>query len=144
MCILVVTIITPPENTTACRGSDVNISCGYQSNDVLPVTWIINGIPYNSSEIENSLLYQLNNIENSTALSLTVFAINYSTSFQCIVDSQTYSTDGMVTVVSKFFTVCFVHACMHVWLFMYVCIRMYTYYKVYVSNVFIILLFCQR
>ena len=98
---LAVVIITrPPENTTACRGSRVIISCGYQSASVLPVTWIINGTSFSQQEIVNSPLYQLNNPGTLNALSLTIFSINHTTTFQCIVHSASnaISTLGTVTV----------------------------------------------
>ena len=98
----VVIITRPPENTTVCGGSDVNISCGYQWATALPVTWIINGTSFTQQEIMNSLLYQLNNPNTPTTLSLTVFSINGSTTFQCTVLStlNITSTLGTVTVTS--------------------------------------------
>ena len=97
----VVTIATPPENITVCRGSDVNISCGYLWITVLPVTWIINGT---QQEIVNNPLYQLNNPISSPTSSLTVFSINATTTFQCVIQSTltttTTSTHGTVTVTN--------------------------------------------
>ena len=99
---LIVTIATPPENTTVLRGSDVTISCGYITATVLPVTWIINGASFTQEEIVNSPLYQLNNPLSPPIFSLTVFSINDTTTFQCIVLSapNTTSTRGTVIVAN--------------------------------------------
>ena len=98
----VVVITTPPENTTVCRGSNVTISCGYESPTALPVTWIINGTSFTQEEIVNSSLYQLNNPSSFPTFSLTVFSINDTTTFQCVVltDPNTTSTRGTVTVTN--------------------------------------------
>ena len=91
-----VTIITPPENTTVCRGSNVNISCGYRSSSALPTMWVINGTLINQSAVQSSPMYQLNNPSSPMTISLTIFSINGSTTIQCIVQSNpvTYSTKG--------------------------------------------------
>ena len=97
------TITAPPENTTVCRSSDVTISCGYVTATALPVTWIINGTSFDQQEIVNSPLYQLNNANNPMGVvSLIVFSINGTTTFQCIVisTSDTTSTLGTVTVTN--------------------------------------------
>ena len=98
---LVAVITTPPENTTVCIGSDVNISCGYQWAIVSHITWVIDGTLFDQSAIENSPLYQLNNPTNSSTLSLTVFSINDTTTIQCIIPSIpiTASTLGTITVI---------------------------------------------
>ena len=103
----VVTIIGPPESTTVCRSSDVTISCEYLSDTTVPVTWIINRTSFDQSTIVNSPLYQLNNPTNPTLYSLTVFSINHTTTFQCVVHATNNnmipvnitSTTGTVTVV---------------------------------------------
>ena len=97
-----VTIETPPENTTVCRGSNVNISCGYLSISALPVTWIINGTSFDQEAIVNNPLYQLNNPTSPMTTSLTVFSINATTTFQCIVLSTptTTSTHGTASVTN--------------------------------------------
>ena len=95
---LLVMITRPPENITACRGSNVNISCGYQWATVLPVTWIINGTSFTQQEIVDSPLYQLNNPRSPRTLSLTAFSINYTTTFQCIVQSTSNTTSKLGTV----------------------------------------------
>ena len=99
---LVVTITRPPENTTVSRGSNVTISCGYQWATALPVTWIINGTSFTQQEIVDSPLYQLNNPRSPVIVSLTVFSINHTTTFHCIVHSTptTTSTLGTVTVTT--------------------------------------------
>ena len=103
MQIPLVTITRPPENTTACRGSNVNISCGYVSATALPVTWIINGTLFTPQEAVDSPLYQLNNPASPMTVSLTVFSINDTTTFQCVVHStpNTTSTLGRVTVTTS-------------------------------------------
>ena len=99
-----VIITTPPENTTVCRGSDVTISCGHVTAIALLVTWIINGTSFNLQELANSPLYQQNRQAIPTENSLTVFSINGTTTFQCIVLStpNTISTLGTVTVTGKY------------------------------------------
>ena len=79
----------------------MTISCGYTSATALPVTWIINGTSFTLEEIVNSPLYQLNNPISPMRVSLTVFSINDTTTFQCIVLSTqtTKSTSGTVTVI---------------------------------------------
>ena len=100
-------IYRPPENTTACRGDNATISCGYVSGTVLPITWIINGTSVENSTIVNSSLYQLNIINPSYPIlySLIVFSINGTSTFQCIVHSTpntTTSTLGTVTVIGTY------------------------------------------
>ena len=97
------TIVKPPENITVYRGSEVNISCGYQWATALPVTWIINGTLFDQSAIVDSPLYQLNNVGSPMSVSLTVFSINDTTTFQCIVHSTpntTTSSQGTITVTT--------------------------------------------
>ena len=99
-----VPIHRPPENTTACRGSNVTVSCGYISATAVPVTWIINGTSFDQEMLENSQLYQLDNPIHPLHYSLTVFSINHTTTFQCIVHttSGTTSTPGTVTVIGMY------------------------------------------
>ena len=101
-----IAITRPPENKTVCRGSNVTISCGYQWSSVLPVTWIINGTLFTQID---SPSYRVNNPTSTMALSLTVFSINSTTTFQCIVHSITNvtSTFGKVTVTTGMY----VHIC---------------------------------
>ena len=98
VCINFVAITRPPENTTVCRGNDVNISCGYQWSTVLPVTWIINGSSFTEDVIMKSSLYRLNNHTSPSTFSLTIFSINDTTTFQCIVHSTTNVTSTLRTV----------------------------------------------
>ena len=102
LCVFLVTITRPPENTTVCEGSKVTISCGYWSVSVLPVTWIINETSFTQHKIVNNPLYRLNNPTSPMDVSLTVFSINATTTFQCIVQStpNTTSTRGAVTVTN--------------------------------------------
>ena len=99
-----VIISKPPENITVCRGSDVNISCGYQWSSRLHVTWIINGTSFDQSAIENSPLYQLNNPATPKGISLTIFSINGNSFIQCIVHStpNTTSTLGIISVTGMY------------------------------------------
>jgi len=95
-----VIIISQPEDTTVCRGSDVTINCGYQSDTVLPIRWVENVTRIIST---NSVAYQLNNASVPMATSLTVFSINYTTSFFCKVrphnaNQEVASRVGTVTV----------------------------------------------
>ena len=96
------TITRPPENTTACRGSNVTISCGYQWPRALPVTWIINETSFTQQEIVDSPSYQLNNAGSPMFVSLTVFSINHTTTFQCLVQftPNVVSTLGTVIVTA--------------------------------------------
>ena len=106
-------ITTPPENTTVCRGSDVTISCGHVTANQFPVSWIINETSFDQQKILNSPLYQQIRQSTPTENSLTVFSINATTTFQCIVQStpNTISTIGTVTVTGSY--VC-VYVCMYV------------------------------
>ena len=81
----------------------MTISCGHVIATVQPVTWIINGTSFTQEEILNSPLYQLNNPISPMSISLTVFSINSTTTFQCVVLSTpntTTSTRGTVTVTN--------------------------------------------
>ena len=104
-------IFTPPENITVCRGSDVTISCGYVIAPARPVTWIINGTSFDQDKIFFSPLYQQNNSTTPITNSLTVFSINGTTTFQCVVLStpNTTSTRGTVTVTGMY-----IHTCTYV------------------------------
>ena len=94
----VVTIINPPESITVCRGSDVVVYCGYSGSTAFPVTWIINGTSFTQQEVVDSPLYQLNNPSTPMIHSLTVFSINHTTTFQCIVHSTPNTTSKLGTV----------------------------------------------
>ena len=80
----------------------MTISCGYQWHSVGLVTWIINGTSFTQEDIANSPLYQLNNPTSPLKFSLTVFSINDTTIFQCMVLStpNATSTRGTVTVTN--------------------------------------------
>ena len=98
------TIVTPPENTTVCRGSNGTVICGYQSDIPVNVSWIINGAsPILDTDL-SSYRYQLNNVDDTLNYSLTLLNVDYNTTFQCIVESTentTMSTLGRVTVIGK-------------------------------------------
>lgn len=101
-----VTIVTPPENTTVCRGSNGTISCGYQSDTPVNVSWIINGAsPVLDTDLTSSR-YQLNNVNGSLNYSLTVLNVDYisTATFQCIIQSTEDTAIGIlgrVTVIGK-------------------------------------------
>ena len=102
-----VTIVRPPKSKTISRGSDVTIKCGYRSATLLLVTWIINGTSFTQQEVVDSPLYQLNNPTSPMKVSLTVFSINGTTTFQCIVHStsNTTSTHGTVNVLGMYISI---------------------------------------
>ena len=124
----VVTIVTPPESTTVCRGRDVRLDCGYQSSitlpvnqsnatlsvnqsdPTLPVTWVINGDLDISDTSLNSSKYQLNNLDDPLYYSLTLLKADHTTTYQCIVENTT-STLATVTVIGMYvFCLCmYVH-----------------------------------
>ena len=77
------------------------INCGYGCVTPLPVTWIINGISFNQSQIMDSSMYQLFNPENPSITQLRVDSIDDTTTYQCIVHSTpttVISRPGTVTV----------------------------------------------
>ena len=94
-----VTFTRPPENRTVHRGSNVTISCGYETAIAFPVTWIINGRSFTEQEIMNSLLYRLNFATIPILTSLTVFSISGTTTFQCVVQSTSSITSARGTVI---------------------------------------------
>ena len=79
------TITTPPEDATVCRGSDVTISCGYDSDTPLDVVWRINATHFTKSQIMNISSYQLNNPTTPVNYSLTIFSINGTTTIRCAI-----------------------------------------------------------
>ena len=93
-----VNIIKPPKNKAVSRGSDVTIKCGYSGATALPVTWIINGTSFTQSKVADSPIYRLNNAASPKIVSLTVFSINGTTTFQCIVHSTLNITSNHATV----------------------------------------------
>ena len=107
-------IILPPENKTVCRGSDVVLHCVYSgSTRALPLTWIINGTSFDQAAIKNSPSYQLNHVTTPSyrRVSLRVFSINATTTFQCVVHStpNTTSTLGTVTVTTGMYVYIYIH-----------------------------------
>ena len=72
---------------TVCEGNDVTIICEYNNNITLNVAWKINNKTYIETEIANNPSYQL--IVKYTLTLLTVFSINETTDFQCIIPSPT-------------------------------------------------------
>ena len=79
----------------------MTINCGHLSFRALPVMWIINGTPFTQYEVVDSPSYQLNNPTTPMRVSLTVYSINDTTTFQCVVQSSpsvSISIHGTVTV----------------------------------------------
>ena len=109
MCVFVVVAITrPPEDTTACRGSDVTITCGHNSTTPFNTIWSINKSQFSS--LINNPLYWLNN------QTLTIFSINDTTTFECAVQILSssvilYSGPATVTVVGMY--KCIMYVFMH-------------------------------
>jgi len=78
----------------------VTINCGYQSDTVFRVIWVENQTITDTNKAE----YQLNNALIPMSTSLTVFSINYTTSFFCQVrphnvNQGVSSRVGTVTVI---------------------------------------------
>ena len=123
----VVNITRPPPNGTVCRGNGAAIRCGYQSNTTFPVTWIINGTLFTQEQLMNNSLFRLNNPTSPPDFSLTMFYINDTITFQCIVQSSpnTTSTVGTVkvtgTCVCTYCVYTYVIAC-SVYAFIYIII----------------------
>ena len=95
--IYIVTITTPPEDTTVCRGSDVTISCGYDSDTPLDPVWVINASNFLQSSLMNISSYQVNNPTTPVNYSLTILSINGTTTVRCIVASQSLMNFTVVT-----------------------------------------------
>ena len=97
VCVFVAVVITrPPEDTTACRGSEVTIACGHNSTTPFDTIWSINKSSFDS--LANNPLYQLSN------QTLIIFSINYTTTVQCAVHIREVSppiilTSGTATVM---------------------------------------------
>ena len=125
LCILAeVKFIAPPQNMTVTRGSNVSISCGHVIAMQRPVTWIINGTSIGQDQISFSPLYQQKRQGTPTENSLTVFSINGTTTFQCVVQSTpntTNSTLGTVTVTGTY-----------VRMYIYYAYSLYVYVRTYV------------
>ena len=111
ICVLIVVVFTrEPEDTTACRGGEVIITCGHNSTASFDTIWSINGSVTQS--ITNDQLYS---VKNQT---ITVFSIDYTTTFLCAVRiSQPpivlTSTTVTVTVVGTYKCIC---VCMYVFM----------------------------
>ena len=101
----------------------MTISCGHVVAMARPVTWIINGTSFDQEELHNSPLYRQNNNTTPIGNSLTVFSINGTTTFQCVVLStpNTTSTRGRVTVIGMYIRTC-----------TYVCVRYNNYVCIYI------------
>ena len=106
---IVVTITRPPEDTTACRGSEVIISCGHNSTaHEYNTIWSINGSEFHSLTLNNPLYLPSNQ-------TLIIFSIDYTATFQCAVQILQstpivlLSTNGTVTVVGTYVQMYLVH-----------------------------------
>ena len=117
-------IIRPPENIKVYRSSDVTIRCGYGSASAFPVTWIINGTSFTPQEVVDSPLYQLNNPTSPLSVSLTVFSINGTTTFQCVVHSTPSITSASLRATVTLFGT-YIHIEYYVAILLYICRYMY-------------------
>ena len=109
------TITRPPENTTVCKGSGVTISCGYNSPNALPVTWIINGMSFTEDDIMNNpSMYQLKNLATND-YSLRIRRVNDDTTFQCVVHSTQNISSTLGIVITGTYIRNYVHtyACIY-------------------------------
>ena len=138
----VVTFVAPPKNVTVCKGRDVTISCGYQSNNSLPIVWIINGIPYNESEFRYiiSTRYQLNNIRYPEAYSLTIDPIRRTGTIQCGIkispNITIYSELATITAIGTCITyVCMPFVCIYACIYSYNCSYGHTCMRTYIHTV---------
>ena len=88
------------------------VHCGYAWSTRLSITWIINGTMFDQLAIQGSPLYQLNNPTTPRRVTLTVFSINRTTTFQCVVHSTpntTTSKQGTVTVTTGMYVRMYIH-----------------------------------
>ena len=110
----VVNFTAQPEDARVCKGSDVTINCGYLSSIARRTTWFINGTVFTQEELQDSPSYQLNNVFTPRIHSLTVFSIDFTTTFKCVVASSPTiaSTVGTVTVIGTYANTYYV--CMYV------------------------------
>ena len=117
----IVTITTPPEDTTVCRGSDVTISCGYNSDVPLDPVWIINASTFLQLSLMNMSSYQVNNPTTPVNYSLTILSINGTTSIRCIVASLSLMNFTAVTSLLVRVTVfgMYVHMCIMLYILNY-------------------------
>ena len=114
---IVVVITRQPENTTACRGSEVIITCGHNSiTPLFDTIWSINGSDFRS--IKDDPLYRANN------QTLIIVSIDYTTTFRCSV--QILQSQPPIVLTSTIGTVIVVG--------MYKCIYICTYMVIYVHN----------
>ena len=86
--VAIVTITTPPEDATVCRGTDVTISCGYDSDVPLDPVWRIDATYLLQSDIMNMSSYQVNNPTTPVNYSLTIFSVNVTTTIRCTIASR--------------------------------------------------------
>ena len=93
-----INFVAPPQNMTVNRGSNETISCGHVITMTRPVTWIINGTSFSQEQIFFNSLYRLNRQTTPAEISLTVFSINGTTTFQCVVHSTPVTTSTLGTI----------------------------------------------
>ena len=127
--------ITPPQNMSVTKGSNVTISCGHVIASPRPVTWIINGTSFDQEYIFFSQIYQQNRQAAPTENSLTVFSINHTTTFQCVIhlNPTTTSTLGTISVFGMYVYIR-MHTYIHAYSCMYVCLYVHTYVCTYVTR----------
>ena len=89
-----------------CVGDDVDITCGYSSNPVVPV-WVIGGETYTRREILENSAFDFPLMNKSEDTLLTVYSVSVSnnkTTFQCeftLTEGDVYSSIGTLTVMGK-------------------------------------------
>ena len=115
------------------KGSNVTISCGHVIASPRPVTWIINGTSFDQEYIFFSQIYQQNRQAAPTENSLTVFSINHTATFQCVIhlNPTTTSTLGTISVFGMYVYIR-MHTYIHTCIRMYVCMPIRTYVRMYV------------
>jgi len=89
-----------------CAGDEVMITCGYNFSIQIPPVWIIGGLAYSGSNIENSTIFELPEVTDTMDAALILYSADESfnqTSFQCEFGFQTpvQSTTGVLTVMGK-------------------------------------------
>ena len=100
-------ITNPPQDKIVCVGDEVNITCGYNFSDpsLVPV-WLINNQSYSISNFQNSSVFGVPMVSNTSHTVLTVYSANETmnnTTFQCEFTFQPAiaSSIGMLTVMGK-------------------------------------------
>lgn len=82
-------ITRPPEDTTACRGGNVTITCRHNSTTPFDTVWGFNGS--NPETIVNGQVFRTMN------QTLIIFSINYTTTVRCAVHIRRVSPPIVLT-----------------------------------------------